>query len=833
MKKNIFMISLITLATCSLAETEQPKSGISTIAAAKQLIAFQYDNEDLVNIVNYIASKKEINLLLPTKTDEKLTGKLTWHLEKRVSLDEAWQLLQTILSIAGYAIIPHPTYYEIVKVTPAISREPVPLYVGVPFEKLPAGNERIRYIYYLANIKEGETEGEMSAVLKAILPSDAVFKIDTATNALILMAPANDIRSAMTLITQLDRPGFQERMEIIKLHYTTARMVADLFNNKILQSADAQRYRLDTKKPSDMTYFSKYVKMIANEKTNSLVVLGRSQALERIREFINHYIDVEPDSGKSILHVYQLQYLDAPGFAKVLNDIVQSKQTGGTEQSTGAKAAATGPQRYFDEVIIAVDTPPESPSDQFATTSSTTGGTSQQAVIQAPKYYGGNKLIIAARNDDWKRIRELIERLDQPSPQVLIEVLIADLTLDDSRALGTMFRNPAKIPMPGETNFQSAQLDPGVLPDSFADPKTIGAIPGGPASDLLRQFNNTVPPTDVPPVTAATTDVAKLLLAGSTVISFNDSDGKTWGITQILKILDHNKILSHPHVLSTNNQLATIKISEIRLLPDQASGSQGGTIVKTNKDIPAALEVNIVPRISISETRENTVSLNVTIDINEYRSASNNTRITRKVKTNAIVNTGDILALGGLLRTNENDSLGETPLLGQIPVIGWLFKRRIRTKERTNLTVFISPTIIMPRSREGLSDYTKDYINITKNYAGQEGLFGSLKDPITRWFFHDESPTEQFTRNFVKDDETKSIEMKLPMPSTTNKEIVPSSERESIFAIEHQEEQLSQLKNLLKDIDNPFKNITQPTIAQNVQTNTTSANDKKVKRRKR
>ncbi len=832
MKKNHIFIISFSIVAAFLHGESSPSPLPTPSLNPQQLVAFQYDNEELVNIINYIASKKEVNILFPTKSDEKLTGKLTWHLEKRVTIDEAWRLLQTILSIAGYAVIPRPTFYEIVKVSPAISREAVPLYVGIPFEKLPMTNERIRYIYYLANIKEGETEGEMSTVLKAVLPADALYKIDTATNALIIMGQANDIRSAMTLVSQLDRPGFQERMEIIKLHYTNAHMVADLFNNKILQAADAQKYRLDAKKPSDMTYFSKYVKIIANDKINSLIVLGRPQALERIREFIQHYIDVEPDSGKSILHVYQLQYLNAPDFAKVLNDIVQSKQSGGTEQSTGAAKAAIGPQRYFDEVIIAVDTPPESTTDQFAATSASTGGESKESVIHAPKYYGGNKLIIAARNDDWKRIRELIERLDQPSPQVLIEVLIADLTLDDSRTLGTLFRNPAKIPMPGQTNFQSAQLNPGVMPNTFTDPQTIGAIAGGTATDLLREFHidsTTGQRSDSP----MDTNIAKLLAGGSTVLSFNDNDGKTWGITQILKLLDHNKILSHPHVISTNNQIATIEITEIRLLPDQASGSQGGTIVKTNKDIPAALKVNIVPRISISETRDNTVSLNVTIDINEYKSTSNDTRITRKVKTNAVVNTGDILALGGLLRTNESDSLGETPLLAKIPVIGWLFKRRSRTKERTNLTVFISPTIILPRSREGLSEYTKDYLAITKDYAGQEGLFGSLKDPITRWFFHEESPTEQFTRNFIKDDETKKQE-KLPMPTANNKTAPPSPEsQESIFAIEHQEEQLSHLKNLLKDIDNPFTGITNPMVVQHPSAQPTPQPDKRAKKKKR
>src|SRR2546428_11898048 len=113
MNKNyLFLISFISLAIW--ADAEQPATETPAATTAHQMVAFQYDNEDLVNVVNYIASRKEVNLLLPTKTDEKLTGKLTWHLDKKVSIDQAWQLLQTILTIAGYSIIPRPTYYEVV-----------------------------------------------------------------------------------------------------------------------------------------------------------------------------------------------------------------------------------------------------------------------------------------------------------------------------------------------------------------------------------------------------------------------------------------------------------------------------------------------------------------------------------------------------------------------------------------------------------------------------------------------------------------------------------------------------------------------------------------------
>jgi len=779
-------------------------------------ISFNYDDEDLVNVIDYIASKKGINLLYPTRADEKIAGKFSWHLEKKVTINQAWNLLATILDVAGYSIVPKEDAYQIIKNSKEVSRYAMPLYIGTDHKNLPDSDQRIRYLYYLANIKsEAEGENEIISTLKSLLPADANYKVDVATNALLIMAKANEIRSVMAIITHLDRPGFQETMEVVHLTHTEAPMIANLFNKNILaKPEETNRYRLDTQKKTEATYFSKYVKIIAQPRTNSLVIIGRAQSVARIKDFIHHYLDVEQDSGKSILHVYQLQYRNAPEFAEVLRNIVQAKQEEGTEQSTTEGKAGKGPERYFEEVLISVDTPPEEEgAGEEEVTPAGQEGT--PTLIRKAKYYGGNKLIIAARTDDWKRLKELIEKLDQPEPQVLIEVLIADLTLDDSRQLGTLLRNPAKLPMPANMNVQSAQLQPGVMTDSFDSPNTVGVIESADgtvehASDLLRFFGTNA---NGQRIDDGTTTVPSLLEAGSTVLSFSDKDGQTFGITQILKLLDNTKILSHPHVISTNNKAAKIEITEIRLLRDQASGSQGGTIVATNKNIPASLKVYITPRISISDIRENTVNLQVTIDINEYKSTSNDTRITRNVTTNATVVTGDVLALGGLIRTNETDTLRETPVLSKIPVLGWLFKKRAKSKQRTNLTVFISPTIIEPRLRGGVGEYTQDYLDLTRNYAKSGNLFDSLKDPITRWFFSEESATEKFTKDFLKYDN----ENKPPMPNSTykpvtKKPVLAQAEKstEPNIIMEQQKAQMDQLKEIFQEVDNPFANVEQP-----------------------
>jgi general secretion pathway protein D len=709
--------------------------------------------------------------------------------------------------------------------------------VGTHYEQLPASDQRVRYIHYLSNIKtEGEAaDNDTLKILEAWLPKpDSVFKIDAATNSLLIMAPSNDIRAIMPVLLALDQPGSKERLEIIPLRHTEAKTVADLFNNNILPTAEPNRYRLDAKKISEATFFSKHIRIIANERRNNLIVLGRPQAIDRVREFIRNYIDIEHDTGRSILHTYQLQYLSAPAFTKVLENILQQKDTGGLEQSTGGAQKAIGPQRYFGEVIIATDTPPDSEVSETETEG-------EGAAEKKPRYYGGNKLIIACRSDDWKRIRALIEKLDQPSPQVLIEVLIADLTLDDTKALGAALRNPQLIPMPGETAFQSAQLSPGVLPDSISNPQTIGLLENKEcqvtaAADLLRTFGT----ENGQRVDNGTTSIASLLAPGTTALSFSDKDGKTSVIAQILKVLDHRKVLSHPHVLSTSNKKAVIEITEQRRLPDAASGSSGNTVVRTQKDINASLKVAITPRISISELQTTSVNLQVNIDIDQFLSPTSNTRLTRNVNTNVTLNSGDIVALGGLIRSNENDTISETPVLGKIPVIGWLFKNRSRIKQRTNLTVFIAPTVILPRLRDGMEEYTRDYLGISREWATSGGMFDTLKDPITRWFFHEESSTEQFTKQFLKNDirfqnvpmPEKQIKQGYYVQHDQDQSDLNTNKQPTALA-EHLQDQSDQLKELFKDVDDPFKQLLATPIAKNTEDSPDKAMAPPPKRRGR
>lgn len=812
--------SFIILSSCILSPlycqdlvdpTEPSAQALAEADEQEQAdIVFNYENEDLVNIINTLATAKNLNVIFPP--GDMLTTKVTLHIDEKITLSQAWDLLNTLLDSAGFFIIPQGSMIRIVKNVKEMAREPMSTYIGVHPNDLPNNDQPIRYLYYFANIKvSGQPDSELEGILKDILPDNTFFKTDPATNGILIVAKANDIRGVMKIIMELDSIDFQEKMDIIPLYHTSATIVAQLINEQLIKPENANPYRLDTKKAKEIPYFSGFTKIIPESRLNKLIILGRPQAVERLKDFIKKYIDVAPDTGKSILHVYHLQYLNSRELADVLQKIVQGGgEGGGPSQASAGEQRGGGAERFFDKVIIHTDSPLNPDTDNVNT----------PVGQQRPTFYGGNNLVIAARNDDWKQIKKLIEELDTPQRQVLIEVLVADLTVDDTRLLASMTRMPDKVPLPDDIEFQSAMLGQ-VIPSQLDNPTPATATI---ESDLLKNAYDSNQALSNPS-SDATNNLADFADSGTTLLALNDNNGQTWSIWELLQLFTNSKILSHPHVVACNNKQATVTIGQLRWLKDKvkdiAGNYYGGATTIKFKPISANLKVTITPRISSSST----VNLQVFVDINEWQEGPNNVKNLRKLETNANIKSGGIFALGGLIRTTNTTSTQEVPILGKIPIIGWFFKRKRNDIRKNNLTVFISPTIVEPRLRSGINEYTQDYIDVAKDYS-RGNLFDSLKDPITRWFFKEEVNAVTSLDEFAARDENlvarkKTIKDK-ELKKATNPEFdtidssdsiarktgisIACNDIEAITAVEglDTKEAFIDLKEMVKDDPNPF-----------------------------
>ncbi len=699
-----------------LAAALAPTKTESKKGASKTFL-FDFENKELSAVIDEFAAKRGVNIIMPyaIPLNQKLTCKLG-----KMSLDEAEQYLKTFLEFAGYSLIPSGDYYKITKnEREVITREPLPLYIDVPPAQLPDA-DRIQVIYYLKNIKVPDSSSggidPLSIILNDTLTTSQRYQFDSKANGIIITDKGSNIKATMSMILELDSLGIRDTLRPLRLFNSNATTVANLLQSQIIAVGGDQRGRLkaDVKSEAGL-YFAPGTKVVADARTNTLIIMGKEPAVERIIEFVQQHIDLPLESGKSILHYRDLQYLDAESFAGVLSKIV-AQGIGDSGQATSEGGGGTS--RNFEGVIIV----PESQVAERVTEAKLAEINARGqagADVKGTVFRGGNRIIVAARHRDWLRIDKLIQELDKPRLQVLVQIMIVDLDLTDTKILGTQTRNPSMLNLPPGMNFQTTFLrGTTILP---TPPTTL-------ATDLLQLLVG----GDNPASAAGQLVNNNSGNIGSMIVSLNDTNGSgIWTFLQWLNKFVGTKVISQPHLLALNNTKAEEVVSVIRRVPGNTSAGDGGIIERKEIDRQAALRVAVVPRASSRDR----VSLQLSIMINDFVSATSNTITNREVHTNANISSGQMLVLGGLTKYSDIEEDAETPLLGKIPILRWFFSRSSLVRRKTNLTVFIIPTIIEPKNRAGINKFTRD--TIEPSYAQIESgvMFDKLQDPVTYFFF--------------------------------------------------------------------------------------------------
>jgi len=769
-----------------------PQPGELEVQAAKQqkllvdqlgakyeaLIPFVFERKPLIDIINTVVTQKGANVILPQRQAEleRLKAQTVTYTptdDQRVTLSEAWRLLLLFLDMTGFSIVAKkPGLYQVVKTggapnEPSVTREPLPLFVDTNPDKLPLGDERIRYIYYLRNLRVPQqaeaARDPLTEIFREMLsptalmgPGNVPVIYEPKSNGFILVDKANNIASVMRIIAELDATGFKEVIEVLPLVNQSAQDVRNVFENlrkAAGEGADrASPFIRSDPRTEAVSYFAADTRIIADPRRNTLILMGRETAVSRIREFIELYMDTPPESGQSILHIYDLQYLDAKAFAGVLSKIVAPLAPAAAQATAGAVLG--GPERFFQGVQVLAETyeplkiresgVQEVQLEQI-------GNIEIKGIGKDTILTGGNRLVIAALQDDWLKLRDLIRQLDKPQPQVILEVLIVDFIFNDIKRLGSTSRNPTNLPLPGSAEFLAAHLAP-LINTIIVDPRLTNGIPPVPpnppalAQDLLAFRDPSAPGNTINFINADPTNV------GSLLITVNDPNTPGIGlILQVLQRMNNVKVLSQPFLITTNNQKATIAERTVRRAPGPTTTIGGGGVQINEEDVTATLQVQMWPHISSLHSGPlDRLSLQIAVDINDFiEPPPSLRRITRRVNTNANISSGQILVIGGLTRSIQIDNITETPFFSDIPLIGWLFKRVNKDTAHTNLAIFIAPTIVEPKLRGGLNVYTADKIRKGRRDISDTFLFDQLEDPITRLFFRYDGVKNKLVREYL------------------------------------------------------------------------------------
>ncbi len=587
------------------------------------LITMDFQDVDLSVVIKFMGELTGKNFLV----SDQVRGKVTIISPKKVTVREAYHIFESVLEMNGYSALPAG---DAIKIIPsAVARQSgLEIQGGKEAGSVKPEDRMMTQVIPL----EHASADELRNLLASSVSKEGMIISYKATNHLIITDRAANIHRLLKIIEQLDVPMVEETITVFPLEFASAKSLADKLT--LLMAAE-QRAPVAGKPPGPAA-FQRVVRVIPDERTNTLIVLANEQDTQEIRKLISR-LDTEAPKGKSQLQVIYLEHARAEELAKVLNSIVSGKAKIPQKPGQPAQAAAV-----------------------------------EEAAITADK--STNSVVITASPQEFKELEEVVRKLDMIRSQVLVEALITEVSMEKALQIGVDWR---LMDQPVEGSVRGfggsdfgliSGVQSGALPSAAGD---TGLLLG-----VAKGFIN-VGGVQIPNI-------------GALVRAFQ-------------KDTDAN-VLSTPHLLTMDNEKAKIIIADnVPLLKtDLTQPLATATATTSNiavsrtfeyKDIGIQLE--ITPHIS----KGSMVRLEISTEVSNILSIdpANPGFVTtrkRQANTTVVVEDGQIMVIGGLIRDDSSDQTKKVPCVGNIPGLGWLFKNVAGSKSKTNLLIFITPHII-------------------------------------------------------------------------------------------------------------------------------------------
>lgn len=221
---------------------------------------------------------------------------------------------------------------------------------------------------------------------------------------------------------------------------------------------------------------------------------------------------------------------------------------------------------------------------------------------------------------------------------------------------------------------------------------------------------------------------------GLNVLTFGkgtSTSGNIWGVFNMIKSQTNTSILSQPFITTTNKTKATVTVGTKQRVVKE---DQGGNGLKGYDWADANTMLEITPQINI----DGVIKMHIVTKIEEFLAGGTGNTQKRNIETDVTVADGQVLVLGGFVKTKVSETKNKTPLLGDIPILGWMFKSQSRIITKEYLFVFMCPTIIKPRTLPGIGVYTKMKLHDVTDSIEESIQTKKIPDPIHNWFFNSE-----------------------------------------------------------------------------------------------
>ncbi len=613
MKARILMSLAALLAVAPLDGTAHAATN-----APGAKVNFSFEQAELRLLIRLVGEMTGRRFVM----DETLTGKVTVVTPERIPVEDVYPLLVSILEASGYTISEQGGTHRVVKLSEAgVSAAPVVVGEASNTASMGLITKVIKVqnisVVELRKLLEPLVRGGKNGAISAFLP----------TNHLIITDTAENIRQIELILAELDRPGASRDIEVIPLQHASATDLAQQLATAI-KGRDSANDRVVARHIAQvgdgMGGLPTEVVIVPAAQANSLVVVGTPVQVGDIKSIVAR-LDVEPVSGYGRLHAVFLKYLSAEDAAKSLNALL-------------AKTAEK----------------------------------EQRAAIALEHSVANNALIVDASPQDFEHLKTLVAQLDQMPQQVLVEVLIVEVSEERALDLGVRLATIDQ-PKDGSTTLLGGSR-PGEE-DTIMDAIQKGILPQGLSIGVARGTYTAADGTILPSIPLAVQALAR---------------------NRDLKILSNVPLWAQNNTEASVNVVQNIPI--LRSTIEGGSGTARDTIQNIDR-LDVGIKLKLTPHVN--PDREVTLKLNPSIEaiIDEGPSGTTfaPTIAKREVSTTVTVSNEATVVISGLIREDRVKDVYKVPFLGDIPLLGILFRSKSERTQRTNLLIFVTPHIVTDR----------------------------------------------------------------------------------------------------------------------------------------
>jgi general secretion pathway protein D len=616
----------------------------SSFVSAQQ-VTLNLKEVDISNLIQMVSEVTKKNFVV----DERVKGKVTVISSTPMNEKELYQTFISILSVHGFTAIPSG---KVVKILP----ETLGKSDSSRVERTEAGTDEI--VTQVVEVKHVNT-GQLIPILRPLVPQEGHLAASPDNNLIIISDRAANVARMVEIIHRIDKHEVSD-VEVIRMRYASALEISRIITTLEQQS------RIGNPQPS------KPPAIIADERTNSVLISGEKAEKLRLRALITH-LDTPLESSGNTQVVY-LKYAQAKELAEILRSVSDSlmgtkSPRSSTPTPTTVAAPITTPAPVQNNVPNAPPAPATPPISAAPTPTLQPSNTTIQTHIQADP--STNSLIITATPAILQNLLVVVRQLDVRRAQVLVEAIIAEVENNKAQQLGVQWI----------TEGLSGNVGPvGLI--NFGSP-TSGIV------DIAGAIYNKQTP--------ATTN-----LNGITAGVGRYNAGGAFNFAVLLQALAADRstnVLSTPSLVTLDNQEAQIHVGQnVPFVTGQYTNTGSTTGVtnpfQTIQRQDVGIKLKVKPQInegnSIKLDIEQEVSSLVTDKVGTADVVTN----TRSLKTSVMVEDRNVLVLGGLIDETLTDNQQKVPLLGDIPIIGALFRSQGTQKVKRNLMIFLHPKIM-------------------------------------------------------------------------------------------------------------------------------------------